>query len=51
MRTLNAPDDFEGLPPTFRVTAELDILRDDGVFYVTALKTPGVMSSIFKFLE
>lgn len=34
--------DFKGLPPTFIVTAELDVLRDDGAFYATALNKSGV---------
>ncbi|WP_439855984.1 alpha/beta hydrolase [Pseudomonas yamanorum] len=34
--------DLKGLPPTFIVTAELDVLRDDGVFYAAALNKSGV---------
>lgn len=34
--------DFRGLPPTLIQTCGFDSLRDDGIFYWTALKTAGV---------
>ncbi|KAI8503965.1 neutral cholesterol ester hydrolase 1 [Branchiostoma belcheri] len=35
-------DDLKDLPPTFVMTCEYDVLRDDGVMYATRLRKAGV---------
>ena len=34
--------DFKGVPPAYVITANLDVLRDDGMIYVKRLEKDGV---------
>lgn len=35
--------DFMGIPPTFILTAEFDVLKDEGFFYSERLRMAGVL--------